>query len=110
MRSTSVILLLAAICSETTAFTGHSPSKSFVSHKSALFMADKKPPVDATERGVSTDQDGKSNVWAVEPKMEIETKSSEEKGFSAIVAGVGLAAFAGAAGFILTHLPDPNQF
>ena len=46
------------------------------------------------ERGVSIDQDGKSNVWAIEPKMEVSTKSNEEKTSSALIAGGGLAAFA----------------
>jgi hypothetical protein len=63
-----------------------------------------------TERGVSVDQDGKSNVWAIEPKMEVSTKSSEEKSSSILIAGGGLAAFAVLAGAILTNLPDPNQF
>jgi hypothetical protein len=73
----------------------------------ALFSEDGGKPV---ERGVSVDQDGKSNVWAIEPKMEVSTKSSEEKTQSALLAGGGLVAFAAAAGFILTNLPDPNQF
>lgn len=64
----------------------------------------------SVERGVSVDQDGKSNVWAIEPKMEVSTKSGEEKTKSAILAGVGLIAFAGLAGVALTNLPDPNQF
>ena len=62
------------------------------------------------ERGVSVDQDGKSNVWAIEPKMEVSSKSSEEKTQSALVAGAALVVFAGVAGFALTNLPDPNQF
>jgi hypothetical protein len=62
------------------------------------------------ERGVSVDQDGKSNVWAIEPKMEVSTKSSEEKTQSALIAGGGLAIFAVIAGIALTNLPDPNQF
>lgn len=73
----------------------------------ALFSEEGGTPV---ERGVSVDQDGKSNVWAIEPKMEVSTKSSEEKTQSALLAGGGLAAFAAAAGFVLTNLPDPNQF
>ena len=64
----------------------------------------------SSERGVSVDQDGKSNVWAIEPKMEVESTSGEEKTKSAIIAGVGLIAFAGAASFALNNLPDPNQF
>eukprot|EP00552_Chaetoceros_brevis_P000990 CAMPEP_0197735882 /NCGR_PEP_ID=MMETSP1435-20131217/1219_1 /TAXON_ID=426625 /ORGANISM="Chaetoceros brevis, Strain CCMP164" /LENGTH=86 /DNA_ID=CAMNT_0043323821 /DNA_START=16 /DNA_END=276 /DNA_ORIENTATION=+ len=66
--------------------------------------------VDETERGVSLDQDGKSNVWAIEPKMEVDSKSAEEKTSSAITAAGGLFAFAAVAFGILTHLPDPDQF
>eukprot|EP00985_Skeletonema_marinoi_P009686 scaffold4508_cov114-Skeletonema_marinoi.AAC.5 len=70
-------------------------------------MADDKNPV---ERGVSMDQDGKSNVWAIEPKMEIENKSSEEKTGSVLLAVGGLAIFGAIAAAALTNLPDPNQF
>lgn len=62
------------------------------------------------ERGVSFDQDGKSNVWAIEPKVELDNRSSEEKGASAVAALGGFAAFAVAAGVILTNLPDPDSF
>ncbi len=62
------------------------------------------------ERGVSVDQDGKSNVWAIEPKMEVSSKSTEEKTSSAIFAGAGIAAFVAVAAGILTNLPDPDQF
>lgn len=62
------------------------------------------------ERGVSVDQDGKSNVWAIEPKVELSMKSSEEQTQSALIAGGGIAAMAVAAGLILTNLPDPSQF
>jgi hypothetical protein len=65
---------------------------------------------DESERGVSIDQDGKSNVWAIEPKMEVSTKSSEEKTSSTLIAVGGFAAFAAVAAGVLTHLPDPNQF
>lgn len=71
---------------------------------------DKSGTPQIVERGVSVDQDGKSNVWAIEPKVEVESKSSEEKGQSALIAGGGLAAAAAAAAVILTNLPDPNQF
>ena len=53
---------------------------------------------------------GKSNVWAIEPKMELSTKSDEEKTQSALVAGGGLLVFAVLAGVALSNLPDPNQF
>lgn len=68
------------------------------------------PSIPTIERGVSVDQDGKSNVWAIEPKMEVDTKSAEEKGSSALVAVGGFVAFAAAAALILTNLPDPNQY
>ena len=61
-------------------------------------------------RGVSVDQDGKSNVWAIEPKMEVSTKSSEENTRSALFAGGGVAVTALFAGVILSNLPDPSQF
>jgi hypothetical protein len=62
------------------------------------------------ERGVSVDQDGKSNVWAIEPKMELESKSGGEKAKNALIAVGGLGAFGAAAFAVLTNLPDPNQF
>jgi len=73
-------------------------------------MSEEDDSTNPTERGVSIDQDGKSNVWAIEPKMEVSTKSAEEKGNSALLAGGGIAVFTVIAGFVLTHLPDPDQF
>ena len=69
-----------------------------------------EPPLPSVERGVSVDQDGKSNVWAIEPKIEIENKSNEDKSTAALVAVGGLAVCGAAAALILTNLPDPNQF
>jgi hypothetical protein len=77
------------------------------SRATALFAQDDDP---SSERGVSVDQDGKSNVWAIEPKMEVDTTSGEDKIKGYLAGAVGLVAFAGAAGFALTNLPDPNQF
>merc|ERR1712157_541237 len=54
-----------------------SSQKTFISEP--LFMASNDDePGKFVERGVSYDQDGKSNVWAIEPKMELESKSKEE--------------------------------
>lgn len=76
-----------------------------------VFSEDNRPLAKGfTERGVSVDQDGKSNVWAIEPKVEVSSKSSEETTQTALIAGGGLAAVAVFAGLILTNLPDPNQF
>lgn len=71
---------------------------------------DKMPPIPNVQRGVSVDQDGKSNVWAIEPKMEVANSSKEDTTKSALFAGAGLAVFGAMAGFVLTNLPDPNQF
>ena len=78
----------------------------------ALFSEEDGQPTGGKfiERGVSVDQDGKSNVWAVEPREELETKSNEEKTQSALIAGGGFAVFAVLAGVALSNLPDPNQF
>jgi hypothetical protein len=62
------------------------------------------------ERGVSMDQDGKSNVWAIEPKMEIENKSSEEKTGGILAGLAALGVFGVIAAGVLTNLPDPDQF
>ena len=72
--------------------------------------ADDQGRTNTVERGVSVDQDGKSNVWAIEPKMEVSSKSSDENTQSALIAGGGIAAAAAAAFVILSNLPDPNQF
>uniref|UniRef100_A0A7S2YH25 Transmembrane protein n=1 Tax=Entomoneis paludosa TaxID=265537 RepID=A0A7S2YH25_9STRA len=68
------------------------------------------PPAPVKERGVSFDQDGKSNVWAIEPREEISSKSAEEKTSAALIAGGGIVAAAAFAAVVLTNLPDPNQF
>jgi hypothetical protein len=85
-------------------------SKVSTSPSTVLFAQDDMPTGKPVERGVSVDQDGKSNVWALEPKVYVSTDTSEEKTQSALLAGGGLIAFTAAAGFILTNLPDPNQF
>lgn len=73
-------------------------------------MSAEEPTQNVIERGVSVDQDGKSNVWAIEPKMEVSSKSSDETTQSAVIAGGGLAVVGAIAAFVLVNLPDPNQF
>lgn len=75
-----------------------------------VFSEDGQGGPPTVERGVSFDQDGKSNVWAIEPKMEVSSKSSEEKTQSAVFAAGGIGAFVALAGVVLSNLPDPNQF
>jgi hypothetical protein len=76
----------------------------------AVFASSNDGPAPTVERGVSVDQDGKSNVWAIEPKVFVAEKSSEENTKSVIMAAGGLAGFAAFAAVVLTNLPDPNQF
>jgi hypothetical protein len=97
----SPFLVICHLATAPASFRAIAPSRTTV------FAEDGGKPI---ERGVSVDQDGKSNVWAIEPKMELSTKSSEEKTQAALIAGGGLAALAGMASVILSNLPDPNQF
>lgn len=112
-RITKSIALIAASALATEAFTVSNSNNKVMK---PLRMSDddsnrQEAPVTRTiERGVSLDQDGKSNVWAIEPKMEVDSKSSEEQASSALFAVGGLAAFAAIAAGILTNLPDPDQF
>ena len=87
-------------------------TKTAFARQSVLFMSDDENNSGASfvERGVSMDQDGKSNVWAIEPKMEVDSKSSEEKTTGYLFAGAGLVVAGGIAAFALANLPDPNQF
>mmetsp|Transcript_28576 Transcript_28576/g.40139 ORF Transcript_28576/g.40139 Transcript_28576/m.40139 type:complete len:104 (-) Transcript_28576:163-474(-) len=101
-RLNFLVALLFAVCS-VNAFTA--PGRQ-IARPTVLRMSDQEP----VERGVSVDQDGKSNVWAIEPKVEVESKSSEEKTTSALIAVGGLAVFGVIAAGVLTNLPDPNQF
>jgi len=99
-----------------TTSNGFAPvSRTSISRRTPIFAekdSDRETLVSqrSVERGVSVDQDGKSNVWAIEPKVEVSTKSSEEKTQTALVAAGGLMAFGIAAAIILTNLPDPNQY
>mmetsp|Transcript_22391 Transcript_22391/g.48669 ORF Transcript_22391/g.48669 Transcript_22391/m.48669 type:complete len:116 (+) Transcript_22391:33-380(+) len=111
---TKIVAILAVGAMSADAFVApQSKMAATRSNGGPLFLSDEPnsstgPP--PTERGVSVDQDGKSNVWAIEPKMEVDTKSSEEKTTSALLAVGGLAAFAAVAAGVLTNLPDPDQF
>ncbi|GAX19598.1 hypothetical protein FisN_19Hh177 [Fistulifera solaris] len=107
MTRLSLVALTIALVQVVNGFTV--PSMNSVP-QTALFMADDNQAAPVKERGVSFDQDGKSNVWAIEPKVEISTKSGEEQTKTALIAGGGLVAAAVAAAAILTNLPDPNQF
>ena len=49
-------------------------------------------------------------MWAIEPKMEIENKSSEEKTGGIIGGLAALGVFGVIAAGVLTNLPDPDQF
>jgi len=107
-RLATVAVALAGIYSAEAFTVARSP---LAQPSTSLFMSDDEPaPVQVAERGVSVDQDGKSNVWAIEPKVEVESKSTEEKTSSALFAAGGFAAFSVVAAGLLTNLPDPNNF
>ncbi len=102
------------LSSQSSTTTKTVPQNNMVRTTTPLFMANDNEPSASSnnfvERGVSMDQDGKSNVWAIEPKMEIENKSTEEKTGGALIAVGGFAVFAAVAAGVLSNLPDPDQF
>jgi hypothetical protein len=51
------------------------------------------PPPPPKRQGATVDQDGKSNVWAVEPAMKVDTPASD-KGLLKFAPIVGAAALA----------------
>uniref|UniRef100_A0A7S2W9V8 Uncharacterized protein n=1 Tax=Rhizochromulina marina TaxID=1034831 RepID=A0A7S2W9V8_9STRA len=65
------------------------------------------PP--AQRLGTSVDQDGKSNVWAVEPKMQVEVGKEGQGVQQALVIGGGAAAAVALATLIVNVLPDPDM-
>ncbi|KAL3774153.1 hypothetical protein ACHAW5_009676 [Stephanodiscus triporus] len=71
-------IAIVALVGTASAFTGAPRTSSSARTTSTSFLSMSDPSKPPVERGVSMDQDGKSNVWAIEPRMEIENKSSEE--------------------------------
>eukprot|EP00614_Pseudopedinella_elastica_P025726 CAMPEP_0172616340 /NCGR_PEP_ID=MMETSP1068-20121228/63791_1 /TAXON_ID=35684 /ORGANISM="Pseudopedinella elastica, Strain CCMP716" /LENGTH=108 /DNA_ID=CAMNT_0013421737 /DNA_START=62 /DNA_END=388 /DNA_ORIENTATION=+ len=104
MKSPAVILL-AALVGSAVAFqplpATLARARTLKAEDDETFFASSKGRI-----GSSVDQDGKSNVWAVEPKMQVEVAQEGEgmmKG--GIIAGGAAAAFA-LAGLIVANLPD----
>merc|ERR1712222_190022 len=66
------------------------------------------PPPPSGRLGATVDQDGKSNVWAVEPSMKVE---GEDKGLMAYapVAGVALLALLAVPLLPLLFATNPDQ-
>merc|ERR1719460_1259515 len=58
-----------------------------------LRMDEAPPPPPSSRLGATIDQDGKSNVWAVEPAMKVDSDSSD-KGLLAFAPVAGVAALA----------------
>ena len=66
------------------------------------------PPPPSARLGATVDQDGKSNVWAVEPSMKVESK---DKGILAFapVAAVGAAALIAIPLLPMLFAANPDQ-
>uniref|UniRef100_A0A7S0L765 Uncharacterized protein n=1 Tax=Coccolithus braarudii TaxID=221442 RepID=A0A7S0L765_9EUKA len=68
------------------------PLRSPASSSLSFIRAETPPPPPPSGRlGATVDQDGKSNVWAVEPSMKVE---GQDKGIMAFAPVVGVAALA----------------
>lgn len=61
------------------------------------------PPPPSGRLGATVDQDGKSNVWAVEPRMKVDN-SNENKGIMAFAPVIGVAALSA---LLIPLLPVP---
>mmetsp|Transcript_3139 Transcript_3139/g.4838 ORF Transcript_3139/g.4838 Transcript_3139/m.4838 type:complete len:165 (-) Transcript_3139:103-597(-) len=60
--------------------------------------------------GSSKDQDGKSNVWAIEPKMKVEEMDTEGESSPLTIGLTILAASGVAVAAILANLPPPDTY
>lgn len=58
------------------------------------------------ERGVSFDQDGKSNTWAIEPKIKVDDGSKKTNPFVVTGSVIGVL---GVVGAVCANLPDPDS-
>lgn len=92
-----------------TAFAGASqPTARFASSLSPEMMADggaPPPPPKSGRLGGTVDQDGKSNVWAVEPTMQVD---KGDKGLSAFFPVIAVGVLAIVSVPLLTTIFVPN--
>eukprot|EP00307_Rebecca_sp_RCC1486_P002211 CAMPEP_0119410756 /NCGR_PEP_ID=MMETSP1335-20130426/3685_1 /TAXON_ID=259385 /ORGANISM="Chrysoculter rhomboideus, Strain RCC1486" /LENGTH=114 /DNA_ID=CAMNT_0007435333 /DNA_START=46 /DNA_END=390 /DNA_ORIENTATION=- len=75
MSRCSILLALAALLASTQAFqapTAFVRTTRTSALRPALVMDDSKPVESKSGLGRTVDQDGKSNVWAIEPRMKVE--------------------------------------
>ena len=67
------------------------------------------PSQSIKERGVSFDQDGKSNTWAIEPKMEVKMDNNDNGVNPLLVAGGASIGVVASVVAIVSNLPDPDS-
>lgn len=91
MRSTLSLFVAAAALQAEALVVGS--ARPVVSARSAISMDAPPPPAGKGRLGGTIDQDGKSNVWAVEPKMEVEGAGTK-KGLMAYAPVIGVAGLA----------------
>ena len=61
-------------------------------------------------RGISKDQDGKSNVWSVEPRMQIVDSNGNQNLLVGGLIFTGIVASIPALMILSTFLPDPSNY
>jgi hypothetical protein len=127
MMTLAILLALLAVCSAFRApsVARHSSFQRYAIDPSDVVPKGPEPVLDFEEQklfdmnknvrlGRSRDQDGKSNIWSIEPRMEV-MEGEEEGGLKKnlfIVGGVIGAAIAALPLFTAfsTLVPDPAQF
>merc|ERR1719223_653007 len=86
----TILVILAAIAScQALVIGGPKMPVATVRPRQFINMQEAPPPPPGSRLGATVDQDGKSNVWAVEPSMKVE---NEDKGLKAFAPVAGIAA------------------
>merc|ERR1719247_2582455 len=87
LRSLCIVLLVAPM----EALVVGSVAPRGVARAGVARLQDSPPPKSGSRLGGTIDQDGKSNVWAVEPTMNVEKVDKGLLAFAPIIGVAGLA-------------------
>ena len=92
-RLVTLALLVAPLEALVVGVTG-TPRGASIARSSLLRMDAPPPPSSGSRLGGTVDQDGKSNVWAVEPTMKVDKTDKGVMAFAPVALIAGLAVLA----------------
>ena len=104
LRFVALTLLVAPL--EALVLAGGAPRVGLARASTVRMQDAPPPPTSGSRLGGTVDQDGKSNVWAVEPAMNVE---KTDKGILAFAPIVGVAVLAAASIPLLPCAPPEHQ-